>query len=210
MRQFFTLLLLSAATPAFCQVSTTAPAASLAPAFEARPWYHPSHVQVQTAGGMGLIAAGVGYTTLRDRLEADVLVGYVPEKHAGSTLSIATVKLLYTPYTVPLSDKFELQPLTIGIYGSYTHNTINDEVRGQYTKGYYWFSTDTRIGPLLGGRLSYLRPTAIPSDRQRRISAYYELGSNDLYLVSMFSNANRKSLSPADVLTLGLGLKMDF
>ncbi|MDF7812498.1 hypothetical protein [Hymenobacter sp. YC55] len=207
MRQFLTLLLLSAATPAIGQVSATAPVAQ---AVEARPWYRPNHVQVQTAGGMGLIAAGVGYTTLRDRLEADILVGYVPEKHAGSTLSIATAKLLYTPYTVPLSDKFVLRPLTIGIYGSYTHGTINDEVKGQYTKGYYWFSTDTRIGPLLGGRLSYLRPTATPTDRQRRISAYYELGSNDLYLVSLFSNANRKSLSPADVLTLGLGLKMDF
>lgn len=207
MRHFFTLLLLSAATPVFSQGSATA---AVAPTVEAYPWYRPSHVHVQTAGGMGLIAAGVGYTTLRDRLEADVLVGYVPEKHAGSTLSIATVKLLYTPYTVPLSNKFVLRPLTIGLYGSYTHGTINDEVRGQYTKGYYWFSTDTRIGPLLGGRLSYLRPSASTTERQRRISAYYELGSNDLYLVSLFSNRNRKSLSPADVLTLGLGLKMDF
>ena len=210
MRQFLTLLLLSAAIPALSQVPAVAPAASSTSTTEARPWYRPNHALVQTAGGMGLIAAGVGYTTLRDRLEADILVGYVPEKHAGSTLSIATAKVLYTPYTVPLSEKFVLRPLTIGIYASYAHGTINDEERGQYTKGYYWFSTDTRIGPLLGGRISYLRPAATPADRQRRVSAYYELGSNDLYLVSFFSNANRKSLSPTDILTLGLGVKMEF
>lgn len=193
MRQLFSLLLLSAALPAFSQVPAATPTAPPGSALKARPWYRPNHVILQTAGGMGLVAGGVGYTLLRDRLEADILVGFVPEKHAGSTLSIATAKLLYTPYTVPLSEKFVLRPLTVGVYVSYTHGTINDEQPGQYPKGYYWFSTDTRVGPLLGGRLTYNRPSAASLTRQRRISAYYELGSNDLYLVSFFSNANRKA-----------------
>jgi hypothetical protein len=174
-----------------------------------RPWFRPRHLILQTAGGMGMVAGGVGYSFWRDRTEADVLVGYVPKKHAGSALSIATLKLLYTPYTVPLSEKLELRPLTFGPYVSYAHGTINDEERGQYTKGYYWFSTDTRVGAVLGGRLTYRRPTSA-AGRSHRVSAYYELGTNDLYLTSYFANGNFRSLSPLDILTLGLGIKAEF
>lgn len=170
-----------------------------------RPWYLPSHVVLQTGGGLGMVAGGAGFT-LKDRLELDVLVGYVPEKHAGSALSLASAKLLYSPWTLPIKDKWSVKPLTVGGYISYTHGTINDEKPNQYPKGYYWFSTDTRIGPVLGSRLSYaLPPTA--SGYARNLSAYYELSTNDLYLVSYVQN--RKSLSPADILVLSLGLKLD-
>ena len=202
MRPSLSILLAASTLPALAQES---PADTLA----LLPWYRPRHLIAQTAGGMGMAAVGAGYTFWRDRAEADVLVGYVPKKFAGSTLSIATAKFLYSPFTVPLSKKLQLRPLTVGVYVSYTHGIINDEARGQYTKGYYWFSSDTRVGPLLGGRLSYLRQPA-PQGRSRRISAYYELGTNDLYLFSIVPNANYKSLSPLDLLTLGLGVKMEF
>jgi hypothetical protein len=159
---------------------------------------------------MGMVAGGVGYAFLRDKLEADILLGYVPEKYAGSTLGLVTLKALYTPYSVRLNEKFQLRPLTLGIYVSHTRGVINDGEPDQYPKGYYWFSRNTRVGPLLGSRLTYGYASAAHPERRRRVSAYYELGSNDLYLVSYFSNGNRKALSPADILTLGLGLKMDF
>ncbi|MCR5887497.1 hypothetical protein LRS06_06815 [Hymenobacter sp. J193] len=95
----------------------------------------------------------------------------------------------------------------VGGYFSYTHGTINDEEQGQYTKDYYWFSTDTRVGPLLGSRVGYALPTTA-NGRSRYLSAYYELGSNDLYLISYAQNL--KGLSPADILVLSLGLKLDF
>lgn len=199
MRGYLALLCLSVTLPALGQ--------SAAPDSVARPWYRLHHVALQTAGGVGVVSGGVGFVGRRDRLEADILVGYVPEKLAGSALSIATAKVLYTPYTVPLSQKFQLRPLTVGMYLSYTHGTINDEQRGQYTRGYYWFSTDTRVGILLGGRLSYLMPRAATPSRPRRLSAYYELGTNDLYLASYIPNLT--GLSPLELLTLGLGLKLD-
>ncbi|MBD2713437.1 hypothetical protein KBK19_00145 [Microvirga sp. STR05] len=202
MRFLVTALLSASTITALAQENTSASAEPL-------PWYRPRHLIAQTAGGMGMVAVGAGYSFWRDRAEADLLLGYVPEKYAGSTLSIATAKFLYSPFTVPLSEKLQLRPLTVGVYVSYTHGLINDEAMGQYTKGYYWFSTDTRVGPLLGGRLSYLRQPS-PQGHSRRISAYYELGTNDLYLFSIVPNANYKSLSPLDLLTLGLGVKMEF
>ncbi|RSK37567.1 hypothetical protein [Hymenobacter metallilatus] len=169
------------------------------------PWYRPSHVVLQTGGGLGMIAGGAGFS-LKDRLDLDILIGYVPEKYAGSALSLVSAKLLYSPWTLPLRDKLTLKPLSVGGYFSYTHGTINDEEPDQYQPGYYWFSTDTRVGPLLGSRLSYALP-ATASGRSRSLSAYYEFGTNDLYIVSYVQN--RRGLSPADILTLSLGLKLD-
>jgi hypothetical protein len=208
MRPLFLIPLLGAALPALGQ-ETPASLAPDTPLARPLPWYRPRHLVLQTAGGMGMIAGGAGYGFWRDRAETDVLVGYVPKKYAGSTLSVFTAKFLYTPFTVPLSPQFDLRPLTVGFYVSYTSGIINDGDRGQYTKGYYWFSADTRVGPLLGGRLSYRRPSTAKG-RSHRLSAYYELGSNDLYLTSFFSNGNYRALSPVDILTLGIGLKAEF
>lgn len=210
MQQYVTLtaLLTSlAALPAAGQTPDAVPASATGRQLPPNrlPWYSPRHVVVQTGGGLGMVAAGAGYS-LKDRLDLDILAGYVPKKYAGSTLSVFSAKLLYSPWTLPLSPKVSVKPLSVGGYFSYTHGTINDEEPGQYYKGYYWFSTDTRVGPLLGSRLSYaLPPTA--TGRPRNLSAYYELGSNDLYIISYVQNL--KGLSPADILTLSLGLKLD-
>lgn len=169
------------------------------------PWYRPSHVVLQTGGGLGMVAGGAGFS-LKDRLDLDILVGYVPEKYAGSALSLVSAKLLYSPWSLPLRERLTLKPLTVGGYFSYTHGTINDEEPNQYNPGYYWFSTDTRVGPLLGSRLSYALP-ATATGRSRNLSAYYELSTNDLYIVSYVQN--RRGLSPADILVLSLGLKLD-
>lgn len=186
---------LAAPTPRIGTTSTLPP----------RKWYQPAHIVLQTGGGLGMVAGGVGFS-LKERLDLDILVGYVPEKYAGSALSLASAKLLYSPWTLPVGQKFLVKPLSVGGYFSYTHGTINDEEPDQYKPGYYWFSTDTRVGPLLGSRVSYaLPPTA--TGRSRNLSAYYELGTNDLYIVSYVQN--RKGLSPADILVLSLGLKLD-
>ncbi|MBT9392153.1 hypothetical protein KLP40_03175 [Hymenobacter sp. NST-14] len=169
-------------------------------------WYQPRHVLVQTGGGVGMVAAGVGYAFLRDRLDADVLVGYVPRKHAGTTLTIATLKLLYSPWTLPLTSRLTVKPLSVGVYGSYTHGLRNPGKPGQYPDDYYWFSNIMRVGPLLGSRLSYALP-ATATGRRRNLSGYYELGTNDLYLLSYVQN--RQALGPHDILTLTLGLKLD-
>ncbi|MET4107853.1 hypothetical protein [Hymenobacter sp. UYP22] len=210
MQQYFTLAALLAslaAAPAAGQTTdttSTAPASSTPPPARL-PWYRPRHVVLQTGGGLGMVAAGVGYS-IKHRLDVDVLAGFVPQKYGGSTLSIFSAKLLYSPWTLPLSQRVSIKPLSVGGYFSYTHGNINDEKPGQYYKGYYWFSTNKRVGPLLGSRLSYALP-ATATGRTRNLSAYYELGSNDLYLISYVQNM--KGLSPADILTLSLGLKLD-
>lgn len=191
-----------------------APAPALAPdtiaaaqTAAATPWYRPRHLVLQTGGGLGMVAAGAGYSLWRNRADLDILVGYVPKRYAGSTLSVVSAKLLYSPWVLPVRQKWQLRPLMAGGYVSYTHGTINSGEPGQYDKGYYWFSTNKRVGLLLGSRVSYALPAPTPG-RSRYLSAYYELGSNDLYLLSYFQNP--AGLSPADILVLSLGMKLDF
>ena len=184
-------------------------AAKPAPRAAERPWYRPTHLALQTGGGLGMVAAGAGYEFSKSRLETDVLIGYVPKVYAGSTLSLASLKFMYSPFHLPVGEKLLVVPLTVGAYFSYTHGTLNDELKGQYSSDYYWFSTDTRYGPLLGSRVTFLAPPIAATGQPRKIALYYELGSNDLYLASYLSNRNG-GLGFGQLLTLTLGLKADF
>ena len=174
-----------------------------------RPWYRPKHLVLQTGGGLGMVAAGAGYEFAKNRLETDILIGYVPKKYAGSTLSLASLKFMYSPFRLPIGDKIQVLPLTVGAYFSYTHGTINDELKGQYSSDYYWFSTDTRYGLLAGSRITFLAPPVAATGQPRKVSFYYELGSNDLYMASYISN-NKGGLHFGQLLTLALGVKADF
>ncbi|ALW85328.1 hypothetical protein AUC43_09610 [Hymenobacter sedentarius] len=174
-----------------------------------RPWYRPSHLVLQTGGGLGMVAGGAGYEFAKDRLETDVLIGYVPKRFAGSTLSLASLKFMYSPFRLRVAEQVQVLPITVGAYFSYTHGTLNDEIKGQYSSDYYWFSTDTRYGPLVGGRVTYLTAPVPATGLPRKLSVYYELGSNDLYLASYLNNRNG-GLGIGQLLTLALGVKADF
>lgn len=208
MKHLFLPALLLAAAPS-AQAAPAPADTAVAPRATDRPWYRPKHAVLQTGGGLGMVAGGAGYVFAKDRLEADVLLGYVPKRYAGSTLSLASLKVMYSPFRLRIADKVQALPFTIGGYFSYTHGTLNDEIRGQYSQDYYWFSTDTRYGALVGGRLTYLAAPVAATGQPRKLSFYYELGSNDLYIASYLTNRDG-GLSIGQLLTLALGVKADF
>lgn len=170
--------------------------------------YLPRHVVLQTGGGVGMLSVGGGLSFAHRHLDLDALVGYVPARHAGTALTIASLKLKYAPWELPLGgSRLAFTPLAVGVYGSYTFGLRNPGEEGQYPDDYYWWSRTIRVGPVLGSSLSYTLPDT-PSGRARRLTAYYELATNDLYAISYF--LNRQALSLPDVATLALGLKLDF
>jgi hypothetical protein len=188
----------------------TPPADSIAVA-SSRPrnWYRPTHLLLQTGGGLGMVSAGAGYALLKNRLEVDALLGYVPKRFAGSVLGVASLKVMYSPFRLRVAEQVQVLPFTLGGYASYTHGTINSGVKGQYPTDYYWFSTDTRYGPFVGGRLTYLAAPVAATGVPRKLSFYYELGSNDLYIASYLTNRDG-GLGIGQLLTLALGVKADF
>ena len=54
-----------------------------------------------------------------------------PKRYAGSTLTLASLKFLYSPFRLWVAGWVQVLPLTVGAYFSCTHGTLNDELKGQ-------------------------------------------------------------------------------
>lgn len=200
-------------TPAAAAEAPDEPVATAAPVAPAgliaQPWYRPHHLILQTAAGQGMITGGVGYTTLRGRVDVDVLAGYVPSKYSITPMGIFTGKIGYSPWTLPVAQgRWQVRPFTVGGFVSHTVSQgLNESRDEKYPyKDYYWWSARTRVGGFVGGKVSRV----IGQNKYghpRTLGAYYELGTNDLYLSSIFTNLG--GLGVHEILTLGFGVKYD-
>lgn len=164
----------------------------------------PNQFTLQYAGSIGAASVGIGWHYGRARhWETEMLVGFVPRYHARHAHYTFTLKERYVPWHVRLSSRWTLQPLTAGLFFS----TISGgefwrREPDKYPKRYYGFSSKVRTNVFLGERIRY----AVPSRRRvfhSAISAYYELSSCDLYIVSKATN---KSYPWSRTLSLAFGL----
>jgi hypothetical protein len=207
---FFCALLLGSALLAR-PYGAAARAVSVAPSdtLQRRSWYVPHHVVGQFAGGQGLATIGLGYGLDRDRLELDLLAGYVPRRYSITAMGVFTAKATYTPWEISLGNHgWAVRPLALGGLISYTASRgLNATQDGKYPPDYYWWSAHVRLGGFVGGRVAYALPSRRPTKSPRQVSLYYELGTNDLYLTSWRDNPN--GLSLLDIATLGIGVKLD-
>ena len=167
----------------------------------------PKYTKVQFAGGMGFLSAGSGWHYGKNKQwETDLYLGFIPKFDTDKARVTFTVKQNFIPWNLPLNKNFSLDALTCGAY-------INTILNGQYwvnqpdkyPDSYYTFSTKMRFNIFAGQRLTY----QLPPDKRRfrkSISFFYELGTNELYLLSAFGN---NYLKPWDYIHLSLGLKFD-
>lgn len=108
------------------------------------------------------------------------------------------------PWSIWLGKDFSLEPLTTGIY----FNTVfSDDFwtsePERYPRGYYGFSTRIRTHIFLGQRVRFDVPEKYRKF-SKSITAFYEISTCDLYVVSAFNNSY---LKPDDYLRLSFGLK---
>ena len=166
----------------------------------------PTYTKVQYAGGMGFVSCGFGWSYGKNkRWETDAFLGFIPRYSSDQSKITMTLKQNFIPWRTKLNETWTLEPLTCGFY----FNTVfSDEFWTQepdrYPKGYYNFSTRVRTHIYVGQRLSF----NIPDKKRflsRSVTAFYEISTCDLYVVSAFTN----HLSPDDYLRLSFGLKFD-
>lgn len=166
----------------------------------------PTHTKLQFAGGMGLLSLGAGWDYGKNnQWETDVFFGILPKYSTDKTKITFTLKQNFIPWNKPLNKHFSLDPLACGLYV----NTIFDgdfwvSEPDKYPSGYYSFSTKMRFNIYIGQRLTY----KIPENKRffsKSVTLFYEISSNDLYIVSAFTNSY---LKPKDYLRLSFGLKM--
>jgi hypothetical protein len=166
----------------------------------------PRYVKLQYAGGMGLFAVGPGWDYgKKKQWESDFLVGWIPRYTSDHSKIVLTLKQNYIPWTVSLNDNFVLRPLHTGLY---LNSTLGSDYwlkePDRYPDSYYGFSTKLRINVFIGQQLTY----KIPAGNRlqgKTVTFYYEISSNDLYIVSAATNSY---LKPNDYLKLSLGIKI--
>lgn len=171
-------------------------------------WYKlvPNQVTAQFAGSIGVASVGVGWHYGKHKnWETDLLLGFVPKYHSEETKVTFTVKERYVPWHLNVSKRWVIEPLTTGIFlNSIFGEDFWTREPSRYPARYYGFPTRVRANIFLGQRLTY----RIPSKKRhffRSISAYYELSSCDMYIISAIPNKNIKL---GDILSLAAGLRL--
>lgn len=168
----------------------------------------PTHYKMQYAGGMGLISLGTGWDYGKNnQWETDLFFGFLPKYSTRKDKLTFTLKQNFMPWRTNLGKGFSSELLYCGLY---VNTILNGDFwvkdPDKYPSGYYTFSTRMRFNIFLGQRFTF----QIPPDKRffaKTVTVFYEVSSNDLYLVSAFTN---KYLKPDDYLKLSFGLKFQF
>lgn len=160
---------------------------------------------LQMYGDMGLVSVGIGWDYgKREQWETNLLLGFIPKYNSDKMRLSFTLKQNYTPWSFSVSDVVSIEPLITGMYLNtvFGHQFWTHEP-DRYPQGYYGFSTRVRIHLFLGQSVTL----SIPPERRffaKAVSAFYEVSTCDLYVVSAFTNSY---LKPHDYLRLSFGLR---
>ncbi len=165
----------------------------------------PHHMKVQFAGGIGFLAIGAGYTHLKKKVDTDLYFGYVPEKIGGDEIFSLALKSTYSPWTLGKPKRYTFYPFSTGAFINYTFGSQFWIIEpDRYPDSYYGFPTSLRIGIFVGGRVRY----QLKNKKVKGVGLYYEVGTNDLELISYIQNP--EYLSPLKIINLSFGIKADF
>lgn len=172
--------------------------------FVNRKWYVPNHVKAQFAGSIGLVSAGAGYTIFNDKTDLDFYVGYVPQKFSNDNVFTVNLKLTHPLWRIEPDPNWKIAVITTGIYLSYTFGKeFSTDLPEWYPNGYYWWKEALRPNIFIGGNAQ----RRIRNNKNlSAVGLYYEIGTNDLKLVSYVQNTGY--LSIWDILHAGVGIKL--
>jgi len=170
----------------------------------------PNGAIVQHAGSIGYLSGGVSYDLFKNKRGSfDVMYGFVPESKGGS-FSTLTTKLAYRPFEIKVNDWMVIYPINPGGFFSYTIQKDLDLTwdKGQYPKGYYYWSEALRAHVSLGTELTFNITKLLKSGKPQALTLFYEVNTNDMYLVNFFQNL--QALPVTEIFKAGVGIKASF
>jgi hypothetical protein len=170
----------------------------------------PDGVVLQYAGSIGYFSGGIDYDLFRNkRGSLDILYGFVPKSKGGAFSTLST-KFAYRPFEIKVSPWLIIHPVNPGLFLSYTLDKNFDLIRDrdQYIKGYYSLPEALRTHVSLSSEFTIDTAVLGKSKKLRTVTIYYEVNTNDIYLVNYFQNT--RGLSLGDVFKAGLGIKASF
>lgn len=169
----------------------------------------PDHAKLQYAGSIGMFSTGPGWTYGRKKQwETDILLGFVPKFESDKAKFVLTLKETYLPWLIRVKESdWLVQPLTASFFASSVWGgNFWTFAPDRYPSGYWGFTTRVRLNLSMGERVMFDVPErwnwCIES-----LSAYYELGVNDLDIATFFGD---KSIKFRKILSLSFGVKATF
>lgn len=156
----------------------------------------------QYAGSTGLASGGLSVGSRKNKLELGFLFGFVPERYGGP-IQTFSLKFVYNPFRLHLSDRFCWEPLQTGVFiTQYSGDNFSLRWEDKYPKGYYWWPKSTRQHIFLATQTSWL----LRKKHADRVSLFLEANTNDLYLYSYLPNV--RSIKFYEIIFLGTGVKL--
>ena len=170
----------------------------------------PDGAIVQHAGSIGYFSAGIDYDLFKNqRGSLDILYGVLP-KSKGGAFSTISAKFAYRPFAIKASPWLVIHPVNPGFFVSYTIDKDFDLTRDrdQYIIGYYYLSEALRSHVSLSTEFKLNTAGLVKGKTMQAVTLYYEINTNDMYLVNYFQNTKEMSLT--DVFKAGIGIKASF
>lgn len=165
----------------------------------------PTQAKLQYAGSIGVVSVGFGWDYgRRGQWETDIQIGVVPAYNTGTPKATFSLKESCVPWSIACSQRVAVEPFACGAWvTAITGNDFWARQPSRYPKGWWSVESRIRLHIFVGSRVTF--DTGRRPDRLiRKVSAYYELSTMDLYLISRVTNA---TLGTWDILSLSLGLK---
>jgi hypothetical protein len=155
----------------------------------------PHHAQLQFAGNIGFVSAGIGYATKNEKLQADLYYGYLPKGIGGTTIHSITGK-----FSASLIDKSyrksDVSFLNLGFLVNYAFgNQYFLFSPANYPYNYYRFPTAAFVGLVVGGAY-----------KKGNYNFYYEVVGADRDMISFVNNPS--SVKFTEIWSFGAGVKM--
>jgi hypothetical protein len=169
-------------------------------------WYVPDYARLQTGGYVGSVGAGLGYAAFADRLNVTLLYGFTPADRAGHDVHAAKLSVDFRPFDlgrVPV----RVVPFYVGAgllyaFGGEYFTRLPARYRRIDTN--YYPPTALHWMVQLGAELDY-----VPAHGAiERHGLYYEVGTMDSYVFSLFENPKRVRL--IDILASTVGYRLAF
>ena len=167
----------------------------------------PSYNKLQYAGSMGLLSFGVGWDYgKKNQWETDLFIGYLPKFDGKEGHVTFTLKENYIPWKKTFGkERWLAEPLTVSLYiNKILGDEFWDKEPDRYPDRYYGVAPNLRFNLAFGQRINYkIKPVGLSN----QIGLFYEFATNDLYVISYFTN---KYLSLTDIFSLSVGIKFQF
>jgi hypothetical protein len=142
------------------------------------PWWTPHFIPLQFAGNIGLVSAGIGYSSRAETYQVSLHYGYVPESVALARIHTVSVRNVFNFYSLSIPFKKTIVPYAgLGLSLEVSGNAFL-KLPSYYPRKYY-FPKAIHILGYAGLRTRHLMPN---HRLLRGVDFYAETGSMDAYI----------------------------